>query len=244
MQDLSKLYEFKLKWGSSTDTDDSTGLVLSTSTTRPTIENINDILPVFLGNYKQVPPQYSAIKINGIRSYKLARQRKFVDHKPRIVKIYDLKCSYINSDYCSFEVICSKGTFVRSLARDLGEKLNTKAHVVELRRKLIGNFSVENAILLDLSKKLIHSPLILKNMIPLGEVMKVLPSLNLTEEEAYKIKNGQKLSLNNLKYFNKFLKKYPNYKILKNLYCCLNDLPVAFIKIYENEIRPSKVFNV
>ena len=245
MQNMIKVYEFKVRWGFSTTTDDIEGSVLSVSSIRPTKNEIAKSLPELIGNIKQIPPNFSAIKINGVRSYKLARQNKEIDHKPRVVKIHDLKYKkYINKNYSVFEVICSKGTFVRSIARDLGKKLNTEAHVVELRRKSIGKFSVKNAILLDLSQKLIHSPLILKNLIPMRDVLKALPSINLTKDEAYKIKNGQKLSVNDVKYFNEFLKDYPNYNQIEDLYCCVNDVPIAFLKIENNKIRPLRVFNV
>ena len=245
IQGLNKVYEFKLKWGVATDTDDSTGSVISKSKIRPTKEDIIQVLPKFIGTLNQVPPAYSAIKINGIRSYKLARQNEFIEHKPRMIEIFNFRLQdYIDEDYSTFEVVCSKGTFVRSLARDIGKKLNTEAHIVDLRRTFIGNFSVENAILLDLSEKLIHSPLILRNIIPLGDVLRVLPSINLTKEEADKIKHGQKLSIKSLKHFKKFLEDYPKHKSTKTLYCCSNDLPIAFIEIHKNEIRPFKVFNV
>ena len=245
MQNMPKVYEFKVRWGFSTTTDDMQGSVLSLSDVRPTKEEIIKSLPNFIGNVKQIPPNFSAIKISGVRSYKLARQNKEIDHKARLVKIHYLKHKkYINKNYSVFEVICSKGTFVRSIARDLGKKLKTEAHVVELRRKYIGKFSVKNAILLDLSQKLIHSPLILKNLIPMGDILKVLPSIKLTNDEGYKIKNGQKLSVNDVKYFNEFSKNYPNYNQIENLYCCVNDVPIAFLKIENNKIRPLKVFNV
>ena len=137
MQNMAKVYEFKVRWGVSTTTDDLQGSVLSVSSIRPTKDEIRKSLPGLVGNIKQIPPNYSAIKINGVRSYKLARQNKEIDHKPRLVKIYDLKYKkYINKNYSVFEVICSKGTFVRAIARDLGKKLKTEAHVVELTYSL------------------------------------------------------------------------------------------------------------
>ena len=122
--------------------------------------------------------------------------------------------------------------------------MNSFGHVFKLRRTQIGKFTNNCSILLDLSEKLIHSPLILRNIIPLGDVLRVLPSINLTKEEADKIKHGQKLSIKSLKHFKKFLEDYPKHKSTKTLYCCSNDLPIAFIEIHKNEIRPFKVFNV
>ncbi len=245
MQNYTKVYEFKVRWGVSTDTHDNQGSIVSESLVRPIKDILKKKLQELIGEIQQIPPQFSAIKINGIRSYKLARQKIKVNHVPRKVKIYDLKLKKnIDKNHSIFEVVCSKGTFVRSIVRDLAHKLNTDAHIVELRRKSIGKFSVQNAILLDLSEKLIHSPLILNNMITIGDVLKDLPSIQLTEKEAYKIKHGQKLSIEDLKFSFEFLEKHPNYNVIDNLYCTLNKTPIAFIKTQDKQIRPLKVFNL
>ena len=182
IQNTKKIYEFKVRWGISTSTDDIEGQVISQSPIRPTKKEILSLIPKFIGDIEQRPPIYSAIKINGIRSYKIARQNKKVSHKLRSIIVSDLKLKkYVDEDHSIFEITCSKGTYVRSIARDLGKKLNSEAHVVELRRKAIGKFSVKNAILLDLSSKLIHSPLILKNLISMKDILEVLPSIRLTK---------------------------------------------------------------
>ena len=242
---MRKFYTFRVNWGKSTTTDDAEGEEVSSSNFRPSKKEILNIIPKFKGEIKQVPPQFSAIKINGKRSYLLARKNLTVKHKARDVIIHDLELiKYINKDISEFKVSCSKGTYIRSLARDFAKELNAEAHIIELNRKSVGFFSLDSAILLDLSKKLIHSPLILRNIIPLRDVLRVLPSINLTKEEADKIKHGQKLSIKSLKHFKKFLEDYPKHKSTKTLYCCSNDLPIPFIEIHKNQIRPFKVFNV
>ena len=245
IQNMKKVYEFKVRWGISTSTDDIEGEVISRSSNRPTEKQILDLIPKFIGKLEQRPPAYSAIKINGIRSYKYARQNKEINHKPRSIIISDLKLKkHLDESHSIFEIICSKGTYVRSVARDLGKRLNTEAHVIELRRKAIGKFSVKNAILLDLSSKLIHSPLILKNMMSMRDVLEVLPSIDLTKEEANKIKYGQGLILNEIKQFNNFISNYPNFSEIESLYCTNSNVPIALLKIYKNMIKPVKVFNV
>mgnify|MGYP001300333185 CR=1 FL=1 len=199
--------------------------------------------------YKLIPLPYekqdSSIKIDGQRSYKLARKKLQINHKARIVNIYNLKLKkYIDENVSEFTVTCSKGTYVRSLARDLGKYLNTEAHIIELKRKCIGIFSLENAILLDLSKKLIHSPLILKNLITIDAIMRNFPSLKLNRVEAKRIKYGQRININEIENFGEFVKFYPNFNEIENVYCFINKNPIALLKIRNEVVKPIKVFNV
>jgi len=126
IQDKQKCYSFTIKWGETTETDDLEGAVLERSEVRPNIKQINSIIPSFIGEILQKPPIYSAIKVNGQRSYKLARKNIEVNHEFRKVEIYDLILKkIINLDKAEFEVKCGKGTYVRSLAKDLAEKFPT-----------------------------------------------------------------------------------------------------------------------
>ena len=113
----------------------------------------------FIGKINQKPPIFSAIKVNGKRSYKLARKNIPIIHKPRPIEIYELKLKRIvNIDFAEFEVTCGKGTYIRSLVRDLSEKLNTKGHVTKLRRHIVGNFNEKDTIFIDFFEEIIHSP--------------------------------------------------------------------------------------
>ncbi len=245
VQNMRKFYTFRINWGKSTTTDDLEGEEISSSDYRPSKKEILNLIPKFTGEIKQVPPKFSAIKVNGRRSYDLARKNIAVRHKSRNIMIYDFKLvKYIDKDISEFNVSCSKGTYIRSLARDFGKELNTEAHIIELKRKSVGFFSLDNAILLDLSKKLIHSPVILKNLITIDEIMKNYPSLELNSLEATRIKHGQKIKVSDMKYFGEFMKTYPNFNEIDNVYCFKKINPIALSKISDDVLKPIKVFNL
>ena len=197
VQSKEKKYAFIIKWGESTETDDSEGKVLEISKARPTHKEIISIISCFIGNVIQKPPIYSAIKINGQRSYKLARQKIEIEHKLRKIKVYNLTLKkIIDVNSAEFEVTCGKGTYVRSLARDIAEKLNTKGHIVSLRRLSVGPFDEKDTIFIDFSKEIIHSPSVLSKLLPIETVLDDIPALVLNEIEARQVKQGQKSNLN------------------------------------------------
>ena len=245
MQDKKKNYSFIIKWGESTETDDLEGAILERSEVRPDMEQIKSIIPMFIGQVFQKPPIYSAIKINGQRSYKLARKNIEVNHEFRKVVIYDLVLKkIINKDTAEFEVKCGKGTYVRSLAKDLAEKLNTKGHVIQLRRLSVGNFEEKDTILIDFSKEIIHSPSILNNILPIKTVLDDIPALVLNENEARQIKQGQKLELNSLESIDYFLQNNPDYYKFEKIYAILNNDLVALVKIYDGIVKPARIINI
>ena len=245
IQQLKKRYKFIIKWGEKTSTDDKMGSIISSSGVRPSLENINENIKKFQGIIEQIPPNFSAIKINGKRAYQLARNNKNFSLNSRTVSIETFKIKkYIDRDHCSFECICSKGTYIRSLGRDLGDLMNCYGHLNELRRTHIGNFSNKCAILLDLSKKLIHSSAILKKILPIEKVLEGLPFINLTKKQETAVRNGQKICLDELnideKKKNFFLvKSNDSYMICKNK----NKL-ICFFKIEDNFVKPTRVFNL
>ena len=245
VQDKKKRYSFVIKWGETTETDDAEGAVLEKSNVRPNITQIESMLPNFIGQILQKPPVYSAIKINGQRSYKLARKKIEVEHEFRKVEIYDLVLKkIINIDLAEFEVECGKGTYVRSLVKDLAEKLNTKGHVIVLRRLSVGNFEEKDTIFIDFSKEIIHSPSILDKILPLKTVLDDIPALVLNETEARQIKQGQKLKLNTLENIDHFFKQNPNYNKFDKIYAIENNDPIALIKIYDGIVKPARIINL
>jgi len=245
IQDKQKCYSFTIKWGETTETDDLEGAVLERSEVRPNIKQINSIIPSFIGEILQKPPIYSAIKVNGQRSYKLARKNIEVNHEFRKVEIYDLILKkIINLDKAEFEVKCGKGTYVRSLAKDLAEKLHTKGHVIQLRRLSVGNFEEKDTILIDFTKEIIHSPMIFNKILPTEAVLDDIPALVLNKTEARQIKQGQKLELNSLENIDHFLKKNPNYNKFEKIYAIENNDPIALIKIYEGIVKPTRIINL
>ena len=198
----------------------------------------------FKGKIYQTPPNFSAIKINGERSYNLARKNILVRHKPRQIEVYEFNLKKIlNIDSAEFEVICGKGTYIRSLARDLAEKLNTKGHVIKLRRHFVGNFDEKDKIFIDFSEEIIHSPSILKKIIPIEKVLDDIPALFLTETEAMKLRQGQKIRLNSLKFNNNFIKEYPNYQKFERVYTLSDKKLVALIEIDDGLVKPKRVIN-
>jgi len=245
IQDKQKCYSFTIKWGETTETDDLEGAVLERSEVRPNIKQINSIIPSFIGEILQKPPIYSAIKVNGQRSYKLARKNIEVNHEFRKVEIYDLILKkIINLDKAEFEVKCGKGTYVRSLAKDLAEKLHTKGHVIQLRRLSVGNFEEKDTILIDFTKEIIHSSMIFNKILPTEAVLDDIPALVLNKTEARQIKQGQSLELNSLENIDHFLKKNQNYNKFEKIYAVENNDPIALITIYEGIVKPARIINL
>ena len=244
IQNKKKKYTFTIKWGESTDTDDIEGKIIEKSIRRPNKNQIQNSLITFLGNINQIPPIFSAIKINGKRSYKLARKNISIKHKPRQVEIFAFNLKGIlNIDHAEFEVICGKGTYIRSLARDLAEKLNTKGHIVKLRRNFVGNFNEKDTIFIDFFDEIIHSPNLLNKIKPIEKVLDDIPALFLTETEAMKLKQGQKTTLNSLTFNNDFIKEYPNYKKFERVYTVSNDKLVAIVEVDKGIVKPRRVLN-
>ena len=149
VMDGAKVYRFAVEWGSETATDDAEGEVLKTSDTRPSRDEIEAILGNYTGTIQQKPPAYSAIKIGGERAYDLAREGEAVDIPAREVQIESLEIVSHDDGRTAFEVDCGKGTYVRSLARDMGRDLGCYGHVVELRRTVVEPFDEEDAVTLE-----------------------------------------------------------------------------------------------
>ena len=145
-----KEYEFEIKWGEQTSTDDREGEVIDKSNYIPSLTDIKNILIQFRGNILQKPPKASAIKINGRRAYQLLREKKNFEINPKSVFIYEtMILGSTNSLITKIKIKCGKGFYVRSFARDIADKLNTKAHIYSLKRTKVGKFDVQNANLLD-----------------------------------------------------------------------------------------------
>ena len=244
IQNKDKKYSFTIKWGESRDTDDIEGKILKKSDVRPSKDEINSILKKFIGKINQTPPIFSAIKIDGERSYNLARKNISIKHKPRQIEVHELSLKkIINMHLAEFEVICGKGTYVRSLARDIAEKLNTRGHITELRRHSVGNFKEKDTIFIDFFEEIIHSPTVLNKIKPIEKVLDDIPALFLTQTEARKLRQGQKIRLNSLKFKNNFIIKYPNYHKFKRVYTLTNDKIVGLIEIDDGLVKPKRIIN-
>ncbi len=195
MVDTLKTYTFTVRWGIQTDTDDREGAVVQTHAHRPSLEEIQKALPRFVGSIEQVPPQYSAIKIQGKRACDRVRQQEVVilKSRPVFVKSFEILAHH-NPDRTEFRVTCGKGTYIRSLARDLAEFLSTCAHVEVLCRESVGIFSRERAA--DYNKLLEVKGLFeLQQLIyPMDIVLDDIPAVIIGEGEVEKIRHGQSIS--------------------------------------------------
>ena len=149
VQDGTKIYRFAIKWGEATTTDDTEGSVIATSPVRPEQAELKALLPSFTGTILQRPPIFSALKIDGERAYDLARAGEAVALQPREIQIDAINLIEHSADQSTLEVVCGKGTYVRSLARDIAEALGTRGHVSRLHRAAVGPFHDEDALTID-----------------------------------------------------------------------------------------------
>ena len=192
VMDGKKEYEFTVRFGVQTTTDDLEGEIISKSTYIPTVQEIRAILPKFLGKIRQIPPAYSALKVGGKRAYMLAREGKEVTLEPREIQIYELKLLKKAGHEATFSVRCSKGTYVRSLGRDLALALGSCGTISSLRRTVCGHFSAEEEISLDFIEKLEYNAKVLL-LKPIATVLDDILVLAVSEEEARRLCQGQAL---------------------------------------------------
>ena len=189
--DALKAYRFTVRFGASTNTDDAEGEVLATSDVRPTDDAIRSALTAFEGDVMQVPPQFSAVKIDGERAYALARAGEEVDIAARPLFVESLTLEdRPDTDHAVLEMVCGKGGYVRSVARDLGQALGCLGHVLTLRRVWSGPFELEDAVTLDEVERLARQPEIEDLLLPLEAGLTDLPELPATAEGAMRMKNG------------------------------------------------------
>lgn len=189
--DALKAYRFTVRFGAATNTDDAEGEVIDTSEARPTDAQIAAALPQFVGDIEQVPPQFSAVRIDGERAYALARAGEEVEiaARPLYVESLDL-IERPDRDHAVLEMVCGKGGYVRSIARDLGRALGCLGHVTELRRIWSGPFDAEDGVSLDLIDRLARTPELDDYLLPLEEGLADLPELRTTAEGATRMRNG------------------------------------------------------
>ncbi|MFI4986689.1 MAG: tRNA pseudouridine(55) synthase TruB [Alphaproteobacteria bacterium] len=188
----AKRYRFTVRWGEERTTDDAEGEVTRHSAARPTRDAIEAALPRFVGELEQVPPAYSAIKVEGRRAYDLARAGELPELAARTVRIDEIRLAALpDADHAVFEVRCGKGAYMRGLVRDLAAALGTYGHIAVLRRLSVGGFSEAQAISLEKIETLGHSPAALEHLLPVETALADIPALALTEIEAKLLKSGR-----------------------------------------------------
>ena len=196
VQDGAKVYRFTVAWGEERSTDDLEGPVTKTSDKRPTGAEIEALLPKYTGVIMQTPPQFSAIKIAGERAYDLAREGETVEIPPREVEIGSLSVVETAADRTTFEIECGKGTYVRSLARDMGRDLDCYGHVADLRRTEVDPFTVEDFITvaeLEAARGAGDDPdfdALDALLVDTGAALESLPQVTVTDDAAARIRLG------------------------------------------------------
>jgi tRNA pseudouridine55 synthase len=194
--DSEKLYRFTACWGEARDTDDSEGKVTGLSAIRPGADAIRAALPRFIGEIMQVPPAYSAIKVEGARAYDLAREGESFTLAARPIFIKNAQLVEMpDDDHAVFELACGKGSYVRAWVRDLALALDTLGHVSALRRLKVGPFDIGSAISLEKLESLGHSPAALEHLRPIATALDGIPALAVTEPDSVRLRSGNPILL-------------------------------------------------
>jgi tRNA pseudouridine55 synthase len=196
LMDADKTYRFTIAWGRTTATFDREGETLATSDVRPSPQAVAAALPAFVGEILQIPPAFSAIKVDGERAYDLARAGEIVELKPRPVIIHAARLIAVQDpDHAEIEIECGKGTYVRAVVRDLAERLGACGHVSALRRTRVGGFTEAQAIGLESLEDLGHKARQLEALLPVETALDDIPALAVTAEEAFRLKQGRSIVL-------------------------------------------------
>lgn len=196
MMDAEKVYRFTLNWGVSTDSLDREGEIVARSDVRPSVEAARAALEAFIGEIDQVPPQYSAIKVDGQRAYDLARDGTEFELASRRVTIHEAAVTDApDADHVEITMRTGKGVYVRSLARDLAGALGAEGHVSALRRERVGPFSTENAVSLDFLTDLVHRDAASEGLLPVATALDDIPELAVTDQDAFSLRQGRPIVL-------------------------------------------------
>ena len=231
--DGEKEYEFVVEWGAATDTGDIEGKIITTSDKIPNRAEILAAIPHFIGKITQIPPMYSAIKINGQEAYKLARKGQTVEMPAREIEIYALELLEEREKSAKFKVQCSKGTYVRTLGADMAEYLGSCGYLSELRRTKCGNFSINDTILLDSLEKTEYIEQRRKSLLPMETSLRDIAEIAVSAEDARKLSMGQGLSPKN------YSTVLPTELAAVKFHNCL----IALVRVDERKISPIRVFH-
>jgi len=232
----SKVYRFTVRFGIETDTDDAEGKVTASSDRRPSSPEIEATLPRFTGEIIQVPPRFSALKVEGARAYELARDEEQFELEPRPVSIARLTLvAHPDKDHCILETECGKGTYVRALARDLGRALGSHGHVAALRRTRVGPFGEARAVSVERLEALASDRDDLVTALePVEIALRGIPALAVSAADAARLRRGQPVLL-----------RGRDAPILAGtIYAMARGTLVAVGEVSEGELKPRRIFNL
>jgi len=245
VMDGEKVYRFTVKFGEETNTDDTEGEVIERSAHRPNNDEIEAILPEFTGETMQVPPAFSAIKVNGERAYDLARSGEEVALEARMITVHSLELiERLDADSAVFEVECGKGTYVRALARDMARGLGTYGHVTALRRIAVGPFGEEDMISLAFLEELRHKTPEFTEMamnghfddvlLPVQTALDDIPALAVSSKDAVRLKRGQPV----------LLRRRDAPLICDTVSVSSDGCLVALGEVDKGMLKPKRIFNL
>ena len=242
--DADKVYRFTAQWGESRDSDDAEGKVTGTNAARPGEAEILAMLPRFTGTLNQVPPAYSAVRVAGERAYDLAREGEEVVLAPRPVEVFEARLLAARPDSADFEILCGKGTYVRSWVRDIALALGTLGHVTALRRVALGAWEEKDAVALDTLTPFLHSPAAFGYLKPLATALDGIPALAVSGPDTVRIRSGNPILIRaNL--FARLQEEFGGDELQGQVVYLKDEaaLPVALAEIAGGEVRPFRVFN-
>jgi tRNA pseudouridine55 synthase len=230
MLDATKAYDFTIRFGEETDTLDAEGTVIATSDVRPSRDQVEAVLSRFTGEIEQVPPAYSALKLDGKAAYARSRAGEEVEMEPRRVTIHELRLLEANPDEITLSATVSKGTYVRSLARDMAHALGTVGHVTYLRRTRAGPFGLESAISLDFLGEAAKARDLTRAVLPLEAALDDIPALPVTPDQAVLLRHGQRLG---------------GFPVSPGLQVATSDgIPVALVEATADGLKVVRGFNL
>lgn len=230
--DSMKAYRFTVRLGQATNTDDAEGEVIAESAARPSADDIRAVLPAFTGDIMQVPPQYSAVKVDGERAYKRARDGEEMELAARPLFVESLELVDMpDADHAVLEMVCGKGGYVRSIARDLGQALGCFGHVVQLRRVWAGPFEIEDSIPFEKLDEMAKDRALDEFLLPLEAGLNDLEELHCTPEGAARLRNG-----------NPGMVIASDVEYGEECWASLDGVPVAIGVYKAGELHPNRVF--
>ncbi|HAU85976.1 MAG TPA: tRNA pseudouridine(55) synthase TruB [Lachnospiraceae bacterium] len=239
LTDKNKTYEAMLQLGVVTDTQDMSGEILSKKEVSVSRDEIEEAVMSFVGEYDQIPPMYSALKVNGKKLYELAREGKVVERKARRITIYDIQISEINMEQktVTMTVSCSKGTYIRTLCHDIGEKLGCGGAMATLKRTKVSSFMIEDSLTLSEVEELVKADTIEEHLVKVDAMFSNLLAVTVSKKYQKYVDNGNKIEIS---FLTEPIRTSPNQEF------CVYDEEQRFVGIFEAEnrktLKPKKMF--